>query len=383
MPEESGQIAAMLRPLVAAIQAKKGIGEPYVLCLGEGATLSSGCRAMRWAVREIVGQERPAALDEVLSDLGRPERCGGDSDCFQVLLRTLSEEQWYVPLLRAFFELLDQRRGLERKQLLSHFLEEEYPSPGYEFLAILAREGFFDVILNANYDPLLQRALDAHLPSTDPTGRPVQPYERLVNRADPGFKREIEDALRARTPRLKAIWLHGHLWERSGIAFTPPEKRTWYPNVKDAVEKLFGQDLLLVGYTDRDADIRLAIENAAGGGTIWYVAPEKPGLTIINALLARQHQVISGPAGEFDRFCQALFDLLLDLGDPQHVQQGESHRRELLDEKRVILDSYVWTLKRRRDDDPQAPAALDDLKAAVQREVQAIDDRIAELQAGE
>jgi len=373
-------IVKTLSPLAAAMKAKKEINEPYGLCLGEGATLSSGCRAMRWAVRETIADQSPWVLDDVLAALGRPERCGEDREKFEALLQTLSEDEWYEDLLDEFFKLLDYRRGQERKQILNVFLSEDYPSTGYSFLALLAREGFFNVIFNANYDPLLQFALDRYLPSRDGQGRPVQPYQRLINRADPSVKREIEEALDSPTPRMKAVWLHGHLWEPSGIAFTPREKRDWYANVKDVVEKFFGLDLLLIGYTDRDADIRLALENAQGEGSVWYVAPERPRGAIANALRAREHHIISGQAADFDTFCQVLFDLTLGLDDPKKVQRDETYRLELLREKQRILEDYVMTLERRQDEDPMAPPTLQDQKQALQRGLKSIEDTLQSLE---
>ena len=183
--------------MAAHMKAKKDINEPYVLCLGEGATLSSGCRDMRWAVRNTIAEECPWVLDDVLEKLGRPERCGEDVNRFNELLVTLSEDQWYLPLRRRFFELLDFRSGAERRQRLDMFLREDYPSYGYGFLALLIREGFFDVIFNANYDPLLEFALADYLPRTDEQGRRVQRYQRLVNRKDPSAKAEIENAFGA------------------------------------------------------------------------------------------------------------------------------------------------------------------------------------------
>ena len=373
-------IVKTLSPLAAAMKAKKEISEPYVLCLGEGATLSSGCRAMRWAVRKTIADQSPWVLDDVLAALGRPERCGEDRDKFEALLQTLSEDEWYEDLLDEFFKLLDHRRGQERKQILNIFLAEDYPSTGYSFLALLAREGFFNVIFNANYDPLLQFALGRYLPSRDEQGRPVQPYQELINRADPSVKREIEEALDSPTPRMKAVWLHGHLWEPSGIAFTPREKRDWYANVKDVVEKFFGLDLLLIGYTDRDADIRLALENAQGEGSVWYVAPERPRGAIANALRARKHHIISGQAADFDTFCQVLFDLTLGLDDPKKVQRDEAYRLELLREKQRILEDYVMTLELRQDEDPMAPPTLQDQKQALQRELKSIEDTLQSLE---
>lgn len=366
-----------LSPLAAAMKAKKEINEPYVLCLGEGATLSSGCRAMRWAVRETIADACPWVLDNVLANLGRPERCGEDRDKFVELLETLSEDEWYEDLLDEFFNLLDHRRGQERMQILNSFLFEAYPSPGYNFLALLAREGFFNVIFNANYDPMLQFALERY-PLEQ--GQPVQPYQRLINREDPSVKREIEAALDSRTPRIKAVWLHGHLWEMSGIAFTPREKGDWYANVKDVVEKFFGQDLLLIGYTDRDRDIRLALENAKGGGSVWYVAPERPRGDIANALRARKHHhIISGQAADFDAFCQVLFDLTLDLDDPKKVREDDSHRLDLLREKQTILEDYVMTLERRQNEDPMAPPTLQDQKEAIQQELKSIEETLQGL----
>jgi hypothetical protein len=372
-------IAKTLSPLAEAMKAKKDIGEPYVLCLGEGATLSSGCRAMRWAVRNIIAEEHPLALDNVLADLSRPERCGLDSKKFEQLLTTLNEDQWYPPLLKEFFDLLDQRSGQEQKQLLEPFFSEEYPSAGYKFLAVLAREGFFQIVFNANYDPLLEIALRRYLPLTDAQGRPLQSFQRLINRADSSVKTEIKNAFASRAPRIKALWLHGHLWEPSGIAFTPREKRNWYPNIKDVVEEHFGQDLLLIGYTDRDDDILLAVQNAPGNGAIWYVAPDRPDIYMARALGARNREIISGQAADFDTFCQMLFDLTLDLTDPKQVQKNDTRRLELLQEKQRILEDYVETLERRRREDPMAPPSLQVQQEVLQREAQAIEETLKSL----
>jgi hypothetical protein len=372
-------IAKTLSPLAEAMKDKKKIREPYVLCLGEGATLSSGCRFMRMAVRETIARECPWVLDDVLADLGRLQRCGEDSDKFKSLLKTLKEDEWYVPLLKEFFNLLDHRKGQDRLQLLNNFLSEEYPSTGYNFLALLAREGFFELIFNANYDPLLQRALDTYLPNKDPKGVPLQPYLRLINRADPSVKTQIKEAFDSPTPTIKVLWLHGFLWEMSGIAFTPREKRDWYPNVKDVVEKYFGKDLLLIGYTDRDDDILKAVQNAQGNGTIWYVASDRPDVYMANALLPRNPEIISDQAGDFDTFCQVLFDLALDLIDPKQVKKDDT-RVKLLREKLGILQNYVSTMERRQNDDPMAPPALQEQKEALQQEVKAIEETLRTLQ---
>jgi hypothetical protein len=372
-------IAKTLSPLAEAMKDKTKIGEAYVLCLGEGATLSSGCRAMRQAVRQTIASENPSALDNVLDRLGRSERCGQDSAKFEELLNTLTEDQWYPLLLKEFFDLLDQRRGDERQRLLNGFLGEEYPSMGYRFLAVLAREGFSQIIFNANYDPLLELALNCYLPSTDAQGRPMQRWKRVINRPDRSAQTDIKTAFHSRTPPIKALWLHGHLWESSEIAFTPREKRDWYPNVKDVIEKHFGDDLLLIGYTDRDVDMLSAVQNAQGNGTIWYVAPDSPDSYMTQALDARNHEIISDQAADFDTFCQVLFDLTLDLTDPKQVKKGETRRLKLLQEKQGILQDYIETLERRQKEDPMAPPSLQDQKNALQQEVEAIGETLKTL----
>ena len=95
-------------------------------------------------MRNTIAEEEPWDLDEVLEKLGRPERCRDDKDKFEELLKTVTEDQWYPPLRRKFFELLDHRGGAERKRCLDVFLAEDYPSYGYAFLVLLAREGFFE-----------------------------------------------------------------------------------------------------------------------------------------------------------------------------------------------------------------------------------------------
>jgi hypothetical protein len=90
----------MIKRLAALMRDRKAAGQPpYVLVLGAGATLSSGCRAMRDVVQEVVGHYD----------------------------------------LKAFYDILDNLSETERYARLQQFFQEPYPSPGYRHLAELAK----------------------------------------------------------------------------------------------------------------------------------------------------------------------------------------------------------------------------------------------------
>ena len=215
----------MIKQLANLMRDRKAAGQPpYVLVLGAGATLSSGCRAMRDVVQEVVGHYD----------------------------------------LKAFYDILDNLSETERYARLQQFFLEPYPSPGYRHLAELAKIGYFDVILSTNFDFLLENAFFV-------VGLKTEDVEVLVN------GRESEDyilkALERRTPRIKLLKLHGDLKTRN-MAFTPKEIFEFGQKVENVLVKYLNGDVLIIGHEMRDDDINRCIRG--DGGALWYVHPEEP-----------------------------------------------------------------------------------------------------------
>lgn len=252
-----------IKRLANLMRQRKAAGEPpYVLVLGAGATLSSGCRAMRDVVQEVVGHYD----------------------------------------LKQFYEILDNLSETERYARLQQFFQEPYPSPGYRHIAELAKAGYFDVVLSTNFDFLLENAFAE-------VGLRAGDVEVLVN------GRESEDyilkALERRTPRIKLLKLHGDLKARN-MAFTPQEIFAFSQKVERVLVKYLNGDVIIVGHEMRDDDINRCIRK--DGGTIWYVHPGEPAVDsfIWRAMQVRPSTAISGESAQFDNFCEMLYKELLE-----------------------------------------------------------------------
>jgi hypothetical protein len=247
-----------IRRLANLMRDRKAAGQPpYVLVLGAGATLSSGCRAMSAVVQAVVGHYD----------------------------------------LKRFFEIMDTLSETERYARLQAFFQEPYPSPGYHYLARLVKAGYFDVILSTNFDFLLENAFTE-------AGLKAEDVEVLVN------GRESEDyilkALERRTPRIKLLKLHGDLKARN-MAFTPKEIFEFGQKVENVLAKYLNGDVVIIGHEMRDDDINRCIRKE--GGAIWYVHPEEPTVEsfIWRAMQVRPSTVISGEPAQFDNFCEMLY----------------------------------------------------------------------------
>jgi len=250
-----------IKRLANLMRQRKAAGEPpYVLVVGAGATLSSGCRAMSAVVQAVVG----------------------DYD------------------LKRFFEIMDSLSETERYTRLQAFFQEPYPSPGYRRLAELVKVGYFEVILSTNFDFLLENAFTE-------VGLKAEDVEVLVN------GRESEDyilkALERRTPHIKLLKLHGDLKARN-MAFTPKEIFEFSQKVERVLAKYLNGDVIIIGHEMRDDDINRCIRK--DGGAIWYVHPEEPEVDsfIWRAMQVRPSTVISGEPAQFDDFCETLYQEL-------------------------------------------------------------------------
>jgi hypothetical protein len=167
-----------------------------------------------------------------------------------------------------FVSFIDSRDENERYRLLAEFLQTQDPdkvTPGYTALAELCAAAAFDVVLTTNMDPLLDDALAAaRLRRRD--------YLLFIN----GVLRSERLALllRSRSPRVKVVKLHGDLFHRF-MAWTPKEMEAYLGEIAPTLGNVLqGRDVLVVGYSLRDAAVR---NLAMGlGGTVWYVNPSPP-----------------------------------------------------------------------------------------------------------
>ena len=214
--------------LISDIRQRRISGEqPPVLLLGAGASAESGIGAM----------------PEVYKDFGST-----DFDSFAKVIGGYTPDERY------------------RKLFL--FLQTRDPSkvtPGYQALAALCADAYFDLVLTTNFDPLMDDALAAaRLWRKD--------YLLLVNSV---VRNEwLGSVLPERQPRVKVIKLHGDLFHRA-MAWTVKEMDGFLDDISPVLAKaIANRDVLVVGHSLRDRRIRdLVMKNAR---TVWFTHPDKP-----------------------------------------------------------------------------------------------------------
>jgi len=263
-----------LRSLAELMRLRRESGEqPYVLVLGAGASLASGCSSGRELIEGVVAQ----LSSKDLAALSWDER------------------------LAEFYSLLDNLSVTERYLILKGHLEGKRPSVGYRCLAELVKEGYFDIIISTNLDVFVEDALsDAGLRAED--------FAVLINGKD--TEDQIRQALEYREPRVKIIKLHGDLPTRT-FAFTPEEIFEFGEKLEGLLREQLSRDIIIVGHSMRDDDLNRCIRRQ--GGSIWYVNPTRPGAAqfIGRAMQVRTSNAITGELGKFDNFFQALYNELM------------------------------------------------------------------------
>jgi S1-C subfamily serine protease len=200
-----------------------------------------------------------------------------------------------VPDFTAFTEYIATTSATERYRYLAEFLQTREPgavSPGYRALASLCAQGYFDLVLTTNMDPLLDDALvAARLWRRD--------YLLIVNgviRTD-----RLDLLLRAQSPRVKLVKLHGDLFQPF-MAWTVEEMDTFLAEISPHLAPVTaGRDFLVVGYSLRDARVRELVKSA--GGSVWFTHPER-----VPEHLAQEPalRAVVAPECAFEQFFPAL-----------------------------------------------------------------------------
>ena len=263
---------------------------PYVLVLGAGASLSSGCSSGARVIADVVGQ----LSSKDVADLSWEEK------------------------ITEFYDLLDNLSATERYTILEPHIVGQIPSPGYRCLAQLIKAGYFDIILSTNFDVFLEDALsDVGLRKRD--------FTVLISNRE--SEEQIVRALGFSKPRVKLVKLHGDLPARI-FAFTPEEVFQFTSRIEQTLTDILNGDIIVVGHSLRDDDLNRCIR--ANDGALWYVNPTEPSVADFagRAILARgtPDHIISGELGRFDDFFQALGEALLEA--PAKATREEEERRQ-------------------------------------------------------
>ncbi|MCX9010365.1 MAG: cupin domain-containing protein [Candidatus Methanoperedens sp.] len=243
-------------------ERRKSGEEPYILLLGAGASISSGCSSNKQIIKEIVktyAKNKNLTWDDEIDE---------------------------------FYRILEQYRS-DIHIIMDKYLEGRGLSPGYVYLSKLIRDGYFNIIFSTNFDPLLEDSLGDFVKTTG---------FKVIIRGEKIETNCIEDILEFKTPRVKIVKLHGDLNAR--IFYIKPEETASFPeNLESILKNYFDHNIIIVGHRMADLDIIKCIRSNASG-SIWYINPTVP-LShdlIKQALSARSHTIISGECGKFDEF---------------------------------------------------------------------------------
>ena len=164
-----------------------------------------------------------------------------------------------------FVTYIEDRGEAERYSLLGEYLTTQRPeqiTDGYRALANLCAEGYFDIVLTTNLDPLVDDALvEAELWRRD--------YALIIN----GLLRpeRLGPMFTSNHPRVKVVKLHGDLYWRM-MAWTPKEMDGYLTDIEPWLTKaMAGREVLVVGQSLRDEKVR---DLALGTGSlVWFTTP--------------------------------------------------------------------------------------------------------------
>ena len=271
-------MADLIKTLASHMVSRKRAGsEPYVLVLGAGASLSSGCSSYAKLVDDFLQQYCTEDLPALNEEQDARTREEAKRERFYAEWRHMS--------------------GVNRYAFLRPHLMGD-PSPGYGHLAALVHQGYFRLIFSTNLDNHVERAF------TDAGLAPNQDYEPLTN--GPGKEAEITRRLEAPTPPVKLVKLHGTLSDEDSYAWLPEEVFAFEDELGDALRTHLNADAIILGHRMDDRDLNLPFR--ARGGEIWFVNPAGARDTDFKAVLdvRAQSRTLTGDAARFDDFLAAL-----------------------------------------------------------------------------
>jgi NAD-dependent protein deacetylases, SIR2 family len=283
-----------IRALASSMVSRKISGtDPYILFLGAGASISSGCSSMMQIVDDVLEQHAKSEFDNWENEI---ENATQIEKKFGELLRESKNKEKLV----RFYEIwgtLDHET--QYSILRPHLWDDKKPSEGYENLVKLIKKGYIKKVLTTNLDNLLERALN-NVGCYQPDD-----FILVVNRKD--RREEIIEQLNSSRSPLKIIKLHGTLESPKSYAFRPEEISDFEKEIKPDLSQLINQSLIIVGYSGQDRDIDKLFEDE--GKEIHFVNPSKPEAErgIFQTLMVRgKGKIIDGNDGNFDNFFEKL-----------------------------------------------------------------------------
>ena len=275
---EGGGMADLVQMLARSMVNRKQAGrKPYVLILGAGASLSSGCSSYSELVDDFLQEYCPKDFEKLNRKRGKQARDEAKQERFYAEWRRMS--------------------GPSRYSFLLEHLGGD-PSPGYEHLAWLVQHDYLRLIFSTNLDNHVQRAFAAASMAPD------HDYDLIVNAL--GREDYVTRRLTAQSPPVKLVKLHGTLGQEESYAWLPEEVRQFEDELAELLPGYLNKDVVILGHRmdDRDLDIQFR----AKGGEIWFINPGGATDTDFKALLRvrAQSRTLEGDEARFDDFLMSL-----------------------------------------------------------------------------
>ncbi len=276
------------------VSRKKADTDPYILFLGAGASINSGCSSMMVIVDDVLKSHATKSnLDYWKDEIKK-------ADLKDKKYKKFLNEQIDREKRTHFFEIWEKLGDNTRYSILKeHLLVNKNPSEGYEYLVQLIRSGFIKIIFSTNLDNLLESALiNAGL-------RPSEHFVVIINKKD--RPEVIVEQLNSSFFPLKIIKLHGSLESPNSYAFTHPEIFEIETQIKSDISRFINQSLIIVGHSMQDRDVCTLFEKK--GDEIYFVNPTTPqeeseGSKILS--VRGKGEIIDGEDGCFDTFFRKL-----------------------------------------------------------------------------
>ena len=296
----SDKIKALAKNMV---DRKRSGTDPYILFLGAGASIESGCSSMMGIVDDVLRFYESSQFNNWQKEIE-------DATSVDVKYGDLLKQDIGKQKRKLFFEVWNGLDGDSKYPILRrHLWEGKSPSDGYIDLAHLIQMGYVKTVLSTNLDNLLEKALQS-IGSYSPDDFIV-----VANKKD--REEEVLEQLNSSRPAPKIVKLHGTLESPRSYAFTPEEIFDFEKNIKPNLSQIINQSLIVIGHSMQDRDINVLFESE--GKEIHFINLNEPEMEgpMDNVLkVRRQGSIIKGDDGKFDNFFQKLW---------QHIEKESEY----------------------------------------------------------
>lgn len=283
--------------------------EPYIIFLGAGASISSGCSSMMQIVDDVLKSHEEKHFDNWNKEIQKAESVHAEYG--GLLIEKICKQKREL-----FFKVWSRLDSDTKYSILrKHLWEDKSPSDGYINLAHLIKMGYIKIVLSTNLDNLVEKALN------NVDWHPPDNFIVIVNRKD--RPEELREQLESSRAPFKLIKLHGTLESPGSYAFIPEEVFDFEKAIKPTLSRIINQSLIVIGHSMEDRDIDMLFDDE--GKEIHFVNPSSPEIgSRIDTILKvrRQGSLIKGDDGEFDNFFSKLRSYIEEKADETIIRDS-------------------------------------------------------------